>query len=293
MRLLTCLSALLLLAACTHPPLPEVPEPPPPQLALAPTYPTWDEVPAPTPVASVATRFQSGWMLDSPAESQPLVGGATLQTLSVSRDGHAVDLRLISFDSRDYELRVIDQPEDWIGGGKITECMRRAGAAAGVNGGFFTPDFAPMGLMIAEGQKTGSWQSGKLLTGAIVVASQPRLLWNAEVSTRNARNLLQAGPRLIDSGRPIGSLERIKHTTRTFIASDGGQRWFLGLASNVSLGQLAEILASHELIGTSIDRALNLDGGRSSALYYRSADGREQSDPGWSTVRNYLAIVPR
>lgn len=287
MRLAICPTALLLLAACTHPP---PPEPPP----LAPVYPAWQDVPAlvhAMPAAAAPQGF--GWMLDAPAESQPLAGGAALQTLSVSRGGHAVELRLIAFDSGDYELRVIDQPGEWAGGGKITELMRRAGATAGVNGGFFTPEFTPLGLMIADGQKTGTWQSNKLLTGAVVVDAHPQLLWSAEVRTRDARQLLQAGPRLIDAGRPVTSLEGKKHSTRTFIATDGGQRWFLGLAGNVSLGELAEILASADLTGTTLDRALNLDGGRSSAIYYRTADGRDHTDPGWSTVRNYLAIFPR
>jgi hypothetical protein len=38
---------------------------------------------------------------------------------------------------------------------------------------------------------------------------------------------------------------------------------------------------------------LNLDGGRSTAFYARTNDGREISQPGWSTVRNYVAVVPR
>jgi exopolysaccharide biosynthesis protein len=164
-----------------------------------------------------------------------------------------------------------------------------------VNGGFFTPQFTPMGLMIADGNPTGTWQSNKLLTGAVVVRHSPQLLWNSEVrESRNARDLIQAGPRLVDSGRPVASLERSKHVPRTFIATDGSHRWIFGLARHTSLGELAEILATPELLpGFKIHRALNLDGGRSSAIYYRTADGREQSAPGWNTVRNYLGIVPR
>lgn len=200
------------------------------------------------------------------------------------------------FDSRQCALKVVDQPQDFVGGGQITTSLRQVGAVAGVNGGFFTPQFAPMGLMKADGKSTGAWQANKLLTGAVVVASgKPQLLWNAEARSRQgAAQFLQAGPRLVDAGKAVPSLERRKHTTRTFIATDGGQRWIIGLARGTSLGELADVLASSELApGFRIQRALNLDGGRSSALYYRTADGREHSDPGWSTVRNYVAIVPR
>lgn len=238
-------------------------------------------VPAPAPVSSGGTA---------------LVGGASLHKTSISTAGGPIDFEVVVFDSRQYTLKIIDQPQDFIGGGQITASMRQAGAIAGVNGGFFTPQFVPMGLMKADGKGTGAWQANKLLTGAVVVkGGKPQLLWNAEArSHQNAAQFLQAGPRLVDAGRAVPSLERSKHTIRTFIATDGGQRWIIGLAHGTSLGELADALASSEILpGFRIQRALNLDGGRSSALYYRKADGSEHSDPGWSTVRNYVGIVPR
>jgi hypothetical protein len=258
MRRLLVITVTLTLASCAH-----LPRATPVADASLP-QPAADHLPVPAP---------SDWHLDAPAEGQPLSGNATAMTLGVSRGGHSVDLQLILFDDRDCDLRVIDQPEDWSGGGKITECMRKAGAVAGVNGGFFTPEFKPMGLMIADGEKIGAWQTGPLLTGAVVVDARPQLLWNAEMRTREARHLLQAGPRLVDAARPVTGLERVKHTTRTFIATDGAHRWLLGLAHGVSLGELGEILATPGLVpGFQVHRALNLDGGRSSALYYRTSD---------------------
>lgn len=294
MRTLAFIAALALTSCAQPPPSTAIQTDPP---DLAPRYPSLDEVPAPTtePTAD----------LPSPTANEPpvpttagklLIGGASLIEQTIRHNGSSIDLQFVLFDSLQYVLRVIDQPEDWSGGGKITECMRKANAIAGVNGGFFTPQFTPMGLMIASGHHTGSWQQNKLLSGAVVVRQQPQLLWNAEV--RNAsqtQHLVQAGPRLVDAGHAVPNLERRKQTTRTFIATDGDHRWIIGLARNTSLGELAEALAT---VGTFPDgfrvrRALNLDGGHSSALYYRTADGHEHSDPGWSTVRNYLGIVPR
>lgn len=292
MRRLVIIAALGLVG-CAQPPAPVIADSQPAD--LAPRYPSWDEVPAPRQAPGTFTPTEAGWHSLAPAESQQLAGGASLSEISVSHRGRPVDLQLIVFDSRSYDLKVIDQPEDWAGGGRIKDCMRRANAVAGVNGGFFTPQFTPMGLMIAEGSRTGAWQPNKLLTGAVVVQHEPQLLWNAEVrDATSARHLLQAGPRLVDAGRPVPNLERSKHVTRTFIATDGGHQWILGLAHDISLGELAELLAAPGTVpGFPIHRALNLDGGRSSALYYRTADGRETADPGWSTVRNYLGIVPR
>lgn len=296
MRRLALITALALSSCVQSPPPAQPLATPIEQPLLAPRYPTWDEVRAPTPAPIASPTGATSPHPDSPSQGQPLIGGATLHHLALSKNGRNVDLHCILFDSRSYTLRVLDQPEDWSGGGKITECMRQAGAIAGVNGGFFTPQFDPMGLMISGGRKTGNWQSNKLLSGLITAThGTPRLVWNAEKPDLNAASdLLQAGPRLVDSGRPLTSLERTKHVARTFIATDGDHRWILGLARDTSLGELAEILATPgTLSGFHVHRALNLDGGHSSALYYRSAEGQEHSDPGWSTVRNYLGIIPR
>jgi uncharacterized protein YigE (DUF2233 family) len=284
MRRLAFIAALALVS-CAQPPAPVAIQNQPQD--LAPRYPSWDEVPAPAAAVNPPIASTTG---------KPLIGGASLIDQTIRHNGRSIELQFVLFDSRSYSLQVIDQPEDWSGGGKITACMRSANAVAGVNGGFFTPQFTPMGLMIANGRKTGAWQQNKLLSGAVVIHQQPQLLWNAEVhGTNNATHLLQAGPRLVDGGRPVPHLERRKQTTRTFIANDGDHRWIIGLARDTSLGELAEVLASPSTFSDAfhIHRALNLDGGHSSALYYRTTDGHEHSSPGWSTVRNYLAIVPR
>ena len=284
----------LALAGCATPLPPPQPAPvdaasePPP---LAPRYPSADEVPAPAPAKP---SLAASWTAISDFNGQPLVGGASVIQYKIGREHHTFQLQLVVFDSRQFDLKVIDQPEGWSGGSRITECMRAAAAVAGVNGGFFTPEFKPMGLMIANGKRTGAWQTSPLLTGAVVVTSHPQLLWNAEVNPAVASELVQAGPRLVDGGQAVPGLDHRKQSTRTFIATDGGHQWLLGLAHDISLAELAELLATPGLMPAfSVNRALNLDGGHSSSLYYRSNDGREHAEPGWSTVRNYLGIVPR
>lgn len=281
----------LALAGCATPPQPAptgaAAEPPP----LAPRYPSADEVPAPAPAKPSAA---ASWSAISDFNGQPLVGNASVIEYKIGRQHHSFEVQVVIFDSRLFDLQVIDQPEDWAGGSRMTDCMRGAAAVAGVNGGFFTPEFKPMGLMVANGKRTGAWQSNPLLTGAVVVTSHLQLLWNAEVNADEARELVQAGPRLVDGGLAVTGLDTRKRSTRSFIATDGGHQWLLGLAHDITLSELAELLATPGLMPAfSVNRALNLDGGHSSALYYRTADGREHTHPGWSTVRNYLGIVPR
>ena len=282
---------ILALAGCAMPPKPAPVQTSAEPQSLAPQYPSADEAVAHAP-AKVSPA--SSWTAISDFKGEPLFGNASLIQYKIGREHHSFELQLVVFDSRQFDLKVIDQPKDWSGGSLITDSMRGAAAVAGVNGGFFTPEFTPMGLMISEGKRTGAWQTGPLLSGAVVVTSHLQLLWNSEVNVDEARELVQAGPRLVDSGQAVAGLDNRKRSTRTFIANDGGHQWLIGLAHDITLSELAELLTAPGIMPAfTVNRALNLDGGHSSALYYRTNDGREHTHPGWSTVRNYLGIVPR
>ena len=217
-------------------------------------------------------------------------------TVRVTDGSVTADLQAIIFDSRRCSIRVIDQPDASAGGSAIASAMRAAGAIGGVNGGYFTPEFQPLGLMIASGKPTGKFAGSTLLGGVIVSTNgTPRLLWRDEY-TRQAgtTDLVQAGPRLVDANRALAKLDRQKTRPRTFIATDGRGQWAIGTVKSVTLGDLAEMLAAPGILADfHISRALNLDGGRSTAIWMRTASGEEMSDPGWSTVRNFIAIVPR
>ncbi len=290
MRFLALILTLALIG-CSTPPKPAPSQPAVEPSPLVPGYPSAEEVAAQAPAKPSKA---SSWTAISDFNGQPLFGNASLIQYKIGRELYSFKVQLVVFDSRQFDLKVIDQPEDWSGGSRITDSMRGAAAVAGVNGGFFTPEFKPMGLMVASGKRTGAWQSNPLLTGAVVVTSHPQLLWNAEVNPAEASELVQAGPRLVDGGQAVAGLDHRKRSTRSFIANDGGHQWLIGLAQDITLSELAELLATPGLMPAfSVHRALNLDGGHSSALYYRTNDGREHTHPGWSTVRNYLGIVPR
>lgn len=281
----------LALASCATPPRP-VPQAAETEPGVSvPGYPQAEEAPA-QPAAPPSKAAE--WSAISQFNGQPLFGNASLIEYKIGHKGHTYQIRLVVFDSRQFELKVIDQPNDWAGGGHIKNSLQAAAAIAGVNGGFFTRDFKPMGLMISDGRKTGSWQTGSLLTGAVAVTTHLQLLWNDEVNAESAHQLVQAGPRLVDDGQVVPGLDSRKQSARTFIANDGGTQWLIGTAEEITLSDLGELLTVPGLMPAfTVHRALNLDGGHSSAIYYRTVDGHERAYPGWSTVRNYLGIVPR
>ncbi len=225
-----------------------------------------------------------------------LIAGAELVECSVGDGAKEVELQVVLFDSGRCDLRVIDQTNGWAGSGVIRDVMRSVHAVAGVNGGFFTPGFHPMGLVVADGVSSGGFQNSGLVSGGVATGVRgPMLVWNSEFQAADAfSQFLQAGPRLVSQGEPVAGLSPSKKATRTFVATDGESRWAVGLAKSPSLKELAEVLASPGLLPElRVTRALNLDGGRSSSLWVRREDGEELAWTGWSTVRNYLAIVPR
>lgn len=263
---------------------------PPPLAANPPLQPQPYSVATPPPAASA-------WRLAGQPRSEALVGGhAWRWTVRVTDGDERIDLHLVQFDTRRFVIRVLDQPRAEAGGDAIDPVMRAHRAIAGVNGGFFTPEFQPLGLMIAGGRKVGGLSSAKLLGGMVLsTEGEPYLIWRSEFAGEaGVTDLVQAGPRLVDGGVAVGGLERHKSRARSFIATDGGRSWIIGVARSTSLGSLAEVLATPGLVPhMRVMRALNLDGGRSSAIWMLTAQRGPIFEPGWSTVRNYLAIMPR
>ena len=198
------------------------------------------------------------------------------------------------FDDREASLRVVDESSlDKPRFGGIDPAMRSVGALAGVNGGFFSPDGAPLGQMIADGKTTGGIARGALTSGVVYRTAQGVTLARvAEYASRprpGVSQLLQGGPFLVDAKLAVPGLEASKARTRTLVIHDGAHGWVIGVTGSISLDELARTLASTQTLGgVKIHRALNLDGGSSSACWIA---GKSLRTP-WKTVRNYLAVVP-
>ncbi len=239
-------------------------------------------------------RAATPWAVSGERKTEAMAAGARYHELTVAGGGD-VSFQLVEFSSAACTLRILDQPE--AGNARsLAYAMREAGALAGVNGGFFTPEFQPLGLVISDGHRAGSWMKSSLLGGVVLVKrGRLMLLWREEMGNSDGvTQLVQAGPRLVNHGSAITGLDASKSRARTFIATDNAGRWMLGLCEYTSLAGLAEILSRVELIpGFQVNRALNFDGGKSSALWLRTAAGREISESEFTSVRNFVALFPR
>jgi exopolysaccharide biosynthesis protein len=205
-------------------------------------------------------------------------------------DRATVDLAL--FSTKTATVRVIDNPT---GEDNLAAVMRREKGLAGVNGGYFDPADAPVGLVISGGRQIAPLRKARLLSGVLVVgAGRVQLLRFAEYSPkRKAAEALQCGPFLVDRGLPVPGLNNTRPARRTFVLTSGPDRAAIGFCSGVTLAQLAEILATQGLApDVKVQRALNLDGGSSSAFWFAGEQG-PFSVSEQKTVRNFVAVLPK
>lgn len=240
------------------------------------------------PARAEWTRFSSEKISSGPA------GGRHIRiVLEDKTNGARAQLDCALFDSRSAIVRLIDQPneprED------LATMMSKENCLAGVNGGYFDPDYKPVGLLINGGKLIAPLRKARLLSGVLSMAKgRIRLQRVSEFSTKGKiMEALQCGPFLVDHGQAVAGLNDSRNARRTFVATGGPNTIALGFCSSVSLAQLSRILINGK-IGDDfkIDRALNLDGGSSSAFWFR--DGNEPfSISEQKTVRDFVGIMPR
>jgi uncharacterized protein YigE (DUF2233 family) len=220
----------------------------------------------------------------------------------IHRNIHGIEFEGVSFDSRTVRLKVVDQSR---GPGSIYADARAAaeahGGIAAVNAGFFTPEGSPLGLLVTNGEPRGSWNRSSSLGSGVwyeTAAGRSAIARREALGSASAgmRELLQAGPMLVDQGRPVNGLENVKTSARVAVLWDGGTRWWIGRSSPCTLAEFAGAIAAGNPAGWSATRALNLDGGRSADLWISGsvAGGPITRRPAWNRpVRNFFVLVPR
>jgi len=233
---------------------------PAPYLDTIAEIPSHSAVPAPTIEAAAPTTLPS-----IPVKSPSLV----------RKTIRGIDFEGVSFDSRSHRLLVIDQP---LGPGtafsSAQDVARGHGALAALNAGFFTPEGKPLGLVVTAGNRFGTWNSASSLGSGIFAESLSGELSiqrrRSPADFASARELIQAGPLLVENGSAIGGLDREKLAVRSLLITDGAQRWWIGKTSLCTLAALGDALASSSLAPWPARHALNLDGGRSTDLFVSS-----------------------
>lgn len=252
------------------------------------------EKPAAAPVAadwSVTAREPL------PASTTEGLESVQVKLASENEDLPPITAHLIVFQPSRYTLRVVDDPA-----GKhsnLRQAMESIHAIAGINGGYFHPDFTPLGLVVSGGQVLHPQENAKLLSGLVVASGRNLLLARPDEFRlgKATREALQAGPFLVENGAAIPGLNDTKTARRTAIGELADSRWALISLSPVTLAEAGKLLAGDALWpGLEAERVLNLDGGSSTGFYLAGppeSGGKPLYLAEFGRVRNYVALVRR
>lgn len=232
------------------------------------------------------------------AQASEITATLTAQEIITSVEDRNIRVTLVVFSSRDFSLCIVDNAAAADSGkyARLALAMKTVGAAAGCNGGFFQRHpFTPVGLMIADGVRTGSFDPAGWMKGLVAVRNGAMRFEVAASfkDTPDVTQLVQSGPWLVRNGIAESIPGDPRLAQRTFICRDDKDRWAIGITGPCTLEELAIALTSEPVKpALAIHEALNLDGGPSTGLWVKGID-KDFSAPERWVVRNYLAIFPR
>jgi len=242
---------------------------------------------------AVAATAHAEWAIRS-AELEPghigVVHRHVVLENGSSREQAVIDLAI--FSPKSCTLRVVNNQA----GEPLAAAMSRDKCIAGVNGGYFSPDFRPIGLLISDGKLVAPLQHARLIIGILSASTGGvRILRVREFSRREKVNTaVQCGPFLVDHYERVRGLDDSRAARRTFAATGTNDRALLGVSSEISLAELAAILDTARLADDfKIQRALNLDGGSSSAFWFARENGSAFSIHEEKPVRDFVGVMPK
>jgi hypothetical protein len=242
---------------------------------------------------AVTSAAQADWTIVS-AESEAGRAGIEHRHVVVENAaaGQRVGVDVAVFSAKSTAVRVIDNRD----GQSLAAVMKQEQCACGVNGGYFDTEFKPIGLRVVGGTTFSPLRRARLITGIFLQSDRGIDVVRVSEFSRMKKIIVavQSGPFLVEGNKGIRGLNDSQLARRTFAGISSNERAFLGVCSDVSLAQLANILAAVPIVEDSkTRRGMNLDGGSSSAFWFAREDGSAFSIAGRKPVRDFVAVVPK
>ncbi len=200
----------------------------------------------------VFSTAQAQWtQISSQSEQSP--GRGIEHRYLVAEDsgtGDRASVELAVFSTKSCRLRIIDQANE--PRLDLEEVVSRGNFLAAVNGGYFDPDYKPIGLLIVDGTMIAPLQKARLLSGVLSASSKKvQISRFAEFSmSQKPDGAVECGPMLVDLGKAVRGLEATRGARRTFVAVGAGDKAALGFCSDVTLADLSSILAAISIPGS-------------------------------------------
>lgn len=174
---------------------------------------------------------------------------------------------IVRFDLRYVKLSVAYQPAHPL---LMSEWLQQEHVTAIINGGYFDEQNNATGLVVADGQTSGTSYEG--FGGMLAVDAQGQVSLRSlrqqpyDPNNEQLQQATQSSPMLVLNGKQTQFNANAASSRRSVVAMDKQGRLLLIASPSIafSLGELEDLLVASDL---SIDRALNLDGGASTGLY--------------------------
>ena len=253
---LNLICGLLLLVGCTAVPLANL-EAPTPILVAPTTEPTPTR--SPGHLVTPSPPPDSGWQLLRTGLEQRSI------TLDDGQGQPKEKLYLLRLEPEAFQFGVAYRPRR---PQSLATWQAETEALLVVNGSYFTEEFVATGLIISDGQASGTGY-GSFAGMLAVTAAGPQLRWLQERPYDPAEPLqhaLQSFPVLVKPGGQVGFPEEDGiRSRRTVVGQDRDGRILFILApwGSFTLHQLSNFLVGSDL---NLEIALNLDGGTSTGL---------------------------
>jgi uncharacterized protein YigE (DUF2233 family) len=233
---------------------------------------------------------QADWNVISATREPASAAGIEHRYLVLQDDSERATLDIALFSVKTAKLRVIDN-----GSGSMTlaDAMKSGNCIAGVNGGYFDTEFKPLGLRVIDGVTISPLTHARLLTAVLCASNRGIEIVRTNEFSRGGKldAALECGPLLVDRGRSVPRLNNARSARRTFAAILRGGKAALGVSSHLTLAQLSAALANRSVANDlPFWRAMNLDGGSSSAFWFRRSDDSVVSIAEDKPVRDFVAV---
>jgi hypothetical protein len=203
------------------------------------------------------------------------------------------DVRALRVELDRFPVRVIDSRNLGASRMDIKTMAQKAQALAAINGGFFLPDYKPLGLLIVDGREASPLR--KADWGVFLIQENlPKILHTKDfVPDRNIFQALQVGPRLVVSGRELTLKRQIARRSAVGVTYKN-QVVLLNTGETEAYAQdLARVFwLSEDEGGLGCRDALTLDGGPSAQMYVDYKSLKIEIPGGWG-VPNGLGVFKR
>jgi len=238
-------------------------------------------------------RFKiSGTLTATDLGAWRLIGkGVERRTIALIRSepNYTLELKLMRFDAKTIGARILSSGDFQAKSATARSFVEKSGAIAAINANYFDERGRPLAyLKTTDKEINGTVSKHPLYTGVFaIIDGQPTVLRPDDFSPAQASEALQSGPLLLSRGAPVETLRSLgRYARRTVLGIDKGGRIVIAVTDAVlgglSLVELQELFSNAKWQIDTLE-LLNLDGGGSAQLYFKS--GRvEESVPGTSEV---------